>query len=75
MFLTTIPTIFAEIYHESPGIAGLNYFALGIALTLTSQINARIIDPVYLHFKNKNGGVGEPEFRLREFIDHHIFSA
>lgn len=67
VFLTTIPLIFREIYHQPPGIAGLNYIALGIGLTLTSQINARVLDRVYKHFKIRNGGVGEPEFRLRKF--------
>ncbi|PPQ78471.1 hypothetical protein CVT25_011866 [Psilocybe cyanescens] len=64
LFLTTMPLIFTEVYRERPGIAGLNYIALGVGLTLTSQINARVLDRVYKHFKTKNGGVGEPEFRL-----------
>ena len=63
-----MPTIFADIYNEGPGISGLHYIALGIALSAASQINARVLDPIYIHFKNKNGGVGEPEFRLRELL-------
>lgn len=66
MFLTTIPLIFTEIYNERPGISGLNYIALGVGLTLTSQINARVLDRTYKYFKEKNGGVGQPEYRLRE---------
>ncbi|KAJ3994602.1 MFS polyamine transporter [Lentinula boryana] len=64
LFLTTIPTIFTEVYHESPGIGGLNYIGLGIGLTLSSQINARYMDKIYVHLKNKNNGVGQPEFRV-----------
>ncbi|KAF9031017.1 MFS polyamine transporter [Hymenopellis radicata] len=60
------PTIFRDVYHQSTGIAGLHYFALGIGLTCASQVNARVMDKVYVHFKNKNGGIGEPEFRVRE---------
>jgi hypothetical protein len=66
VFLTTIPSIFEGTYHQRPGIAGLNYCSLGIGLTVVSQINARAIDRVYAYLTNKNGGVGEPEFRLRD---------
>lgn len=61
-----MPNIFTDVYHESLGISGLHYIALGIGLTLASQINARMLDKIYVHFKNRNGGVGEPEFRLRK---------
>ncbi|KAF5313706.1 hypothetical protein D9611_010230 [Ephemerocybe angulata] len=68
LFLTTIPAIFANVYHQSPGIAGLNYIALGIGLTLSSQVNARMLDKYYKYFKKRNGGHGEPEFRLPSMI-------
>ncbi|KAF9560806.1 MFS general substrate transporter [Agrocybe pediades] len=64
LFLVTIPLMFREIYHQRPGIQGLNYIALGIGLTLASQANARAMDRIYKHFKAKNGGKGEPEFRI-----------
>ncbi|KJA21691.1 hypothetical protein HYPSUDRAFT_77725 [Hypholoma sublateritium FD-334 SS-4] len=64
LFLTTMPAIFTNIYHEDAGVGGLHYIALGIGLTLASQSNARYMDRVYIYFKGKNGGVGEPEFRL-----------
>ena len=62
-----IPSIFKETYHEGIGITGLNYIALGAGLFGASQINARFMDRIYVYFKGKNEGVGEPEFRLREF--------
>lgn len=68
LFLTTMPTIFGVIYQEKPGIAGLHYLALGVGLTGASQLNARTLDKVYVHFKNKNGGVGRPEFRLPPMV-------
>lgn len=84
MFLTTIPTIFTDVYHQSTGIGsftspvvehlltlpigGLNYIGLGVGLTAASQINARYMDKIYVYFKNKNGGVGEPEFRVPSMI-------
>ncbi|PCH33985.1 MFS polyamine transporter [Wolfiporia cocos MD-104 SS10] len=64
LVLTTIPGIFTYVYHENVGIGGLNYIGLGLGLFITSQINARLLDRVYIHFKNRNGGVGRPEFRL-----------
>lgn len=72
MSLTTIPGIFRDIYHQPTGLAGLNYIALGVGLTLASQINARFMDKIYIYLKNKNDGVGEPEFRLRKspFLSH-----
>ena len=66
VLLTTMSAIFSSIYHERVGIAGLHYFALGIGLYVSVQVSARSMDRIYIHFKNKNGGVGEPEFRLRE---------
>ena len=66
VFLTIMPSIFADVYNEAPGIAGLHYFALGIGLTTASQLNARFLDRIYIYYKNKKGGVGQPEFRLRE---------
>lgn len=65
VFLTVMPTIFTVVYQESLGISGLHYIAMGLGLTGASQINARMLDRIYIHFKNKNNGVGEPEFRLR----------
>lgn len=73
VFLTTIPAIFSDIYHQAPGIAGLHYIALGVGLTTASQINARLLDRIYIYFKNKNGGVGQPEFRLRELFNPFFF--
>lgn len=70
--ITTIPGIFENVYHESVGIGGLNYIALGVGLTGFSQLNARTMDKIYVYLKNKNGGVGRPEFRLREWFFLHL---
>ena len=63
-----MPSIFANVYHEGPGIQGLHYIALGIGLSVSSQINARFMDKIYIYFKRKNGNVGEPEFRLPSMV-------
>ena len=60
-----MPTIFGDTYHQPVGIAGLHYLALGVGLTSASQINARMLDRMYRYFKEKNGGEGRPEYRLR----------
>lgn len=73
LILTTVPDIFEQTYNESAGIAGLNYLALGVGLTGASQINARLLDPIYRHLKAKNGGVGQPEFRLPSMVPGSIF--
>ncbi|KAH9950927.1 MFS polyamine transporter [Amylocystis lapponica] len=62
--LTTIPLIFTEVYHEKPGIGGLQYISLGIGLMLSAQVSARMLDRVYRTLSHRNGGVGKPEFRL-----------
>lgn len=67
VFLTAMPSIYEGQYHETTSIAGLHYIALGAGLTIAAQVNARYMDRIYIHFKRKNNGVGEPEFRLREF--------
>lgn len=71
--MTTIPTIFQETYGETIGIAGLNYLALGIGLTGCSQINARMLDLIYRKLKDRNGGVGRPEFRLPSMVPGTFF--
>ncbi|KAJ6621329.1 MFS polyamine transporter [Mycena sp. CBHHK59/15] len=74
LFLTTMESIFQGIYQESVGIAGLHYIALGIGLTIPSQINSRTMDPLYVYLKNKyGGGVGRPEFRLPSMVPGTIF--
>lgn len=64
LFLTTIPSIFKGLYHESIGISGLHYLAFGIGVTATSQTGARLMDKIYIHLRDKNNGVGKPEFRI-----------
>ncbi|EMD42144.1 hypothetical protein CERSUDRAFT_129554 [Gelatoporia subvermispora B] len=73
LFLTSLPDIFTGVYGEEIGIAGLNYFALGIGLTGASQVNARMLDRIYKYYSKKNGGVGKPEYRLPSMVPGTIF--
>lgn len=66
MFLTTIPSIFQDVYGFSIGIASLHYIPLGIGMYGGTMILAKIMDKAYNVLKEKAGGVGKPEFRLRK---------
>jgi hypothetical protein len=68
VFLTIIPRTFRGVYGQSLGIAGLNYIALGIGVVFASQINANTSNPIYKYLKARYGGVGKPEYRLRELL-------
>ncbi|KAJ6583884.1 MFS polyamine transporter, partial [Mycena vulgaris] len=73
LFLTSMPLMFQGTYGESVGISGLNYLALGIGVTGASQINARFMDYIFGYLKKKNGGAGEPEYRLPSMVPGTIF--
>ena len=73
VFITTMPSIFQDVYHNRIGIAGLHYLAFGVGLVSGSQINAMFIDRVYVSLKSRNGGVGKPEFRLRAYRCSALF--
>ncbi|GBE85551.1 Efflux pump vrtL [Sparassis crispa] len=68
IFLTTMPSIFELVYRETVGIAGLNYFALGVGLVGAAQLNALMLDKLYKHLMQKHGGEGKPEYRLPSMI-------
>ncbi|KAK7462878.1 hypothetical protein VKT23_007457 [Stygiomarasmius scandens] len=72
LFITTMPGIFRNVYHESPGIGGLNYIALGSGMIFASFMNSRTMDKIYKYCKNRNGGVGEPEFRVPTIVPASI---
>lgn len=73
--LTTMPKIFREVYREAPGVAGLNYIALGIGITGASQAFAICSDRLYAKLTQKYG-TGKPEYRLCESLpsDLHTLS-
>jgi multidrug resistance protein len=64
LVLSTFPTLWTEVYHESIGIGGLNYISLGVGLFIGTQICAPTQDRIYRALKKRNGGVGKPEFRV-----------
>ncbi len=64
LVLSTFPTLWSNVYHESIGIGGLNYISLGCGFFLGTQICAPLQDRIYTALKARNGGVGKPEFRV-----------
>ncbi|KAJ7187228.1 MFS polyamine transporter [Mycena filopes] len=68
LFLTSMPLMFRGTYHETVGISGLNYLALGIGITAASQISARLMDRIYKRLKEKRGDAGQPEYRLPAMV-------
>lgn len=47
LILSTFPTLYGEVYHQSLGIAGLHYISLGLGFTIGAQVNAQITDRLY----------------------------
>jgi hypothetical protein len=45
---------------------------MGLGFSGVSQIQARLVDPLYRRLKEKNGGKAEPEFRLPFMIPASI---
>lgn len=63
LVLSTFPTLWEDVYHESVGIGGLNYISLGIGFFIGTQVSAPTQDKIYRVLKARNNGVGLPEYR------------
>lgn len=64
LVLSTFPRLWENRYHESVGMGGLNYIAMGVGFFLGVQVCAPINDAIYRRLKRRNGDVGRPEFRV-----------
>ncbi|KZP25450.1 MFS polyamine transporter [Athelia psychrophila] len=73
LVIGSMTNIYLHNYHESVGISGLHYIALGIGFWGASQVNARALDKIYVYLRNRNGGVGIPEYRLPPMIPGTLF--
>ncbi|KAH6871772.1 major facilitator superfamily domain-containing protein [Thelonectria olida] len=65
-YLITVsyPRVWTEVYHESPGIGGLNFISLGLGSILGAAIAICFVDRIYRRLKKEHGDVGLPEFRV-----------
>ncbi|VUC29996.1 unnamed protein product [Clonostachys rosea] len=64
LLLATFPALWEKRYGESIGVAGLNYISLGLGFFLGTQICAPLQDRIFCRLKDRNNGVGKPEFRV-----------
>ncbi|GAA5937278.1 MFS transporter [Sporobolomyces koalae] len=64
MMLVSTTAIFEVVYHESTGIAGLNFIAMGLGFFVAAQGGARLLDVIYRKLKVRYNSPGRPEFRL-----------
>ena len=64
LVLSTFPALWANKYHESISIGGLNYISLGVGFFLGTQISAPLQDKIYKTLKARNNNIGKPEFRV-----------
>lgn len=65
LIISTFPTVFSNVYHESLGTGGLNYISLGVGYIVGAQANAQVTDRLYKHLKSKRAdNRGLPEFRI-----------
>ncbi|KAL8996588.1 MAG: hypothetical protein Q9169_003927 [Polycauliona sp. 2 TL-2023] len=74
LLLSTFPVLWTGQYHESVGIAGLNYISLGVGFTLGAQILSPLNDRIYRILKKKNGDIGEPEYRIPIMIPGSVLA-
>ena len=70
--LSTFPTVWEDVYHESIGIGGLNYISLGLGFFIGAQTTARLMDKIYRRLKAGNNNVGRPEFRVPMMVPGSI---
>ncbi|KAK9447547.1 major facilitator superfamily domain-containing protein [Limtongia smithiae] len=68
IFMTTIPTVYREIYHFNIGIIGLCYLGMGAGQLTGILAVGRTNDKLVRYLTEKNGGVRQPEFRLRPLL-------
>lgn len=65
LILATYPIIWDRIYHESTGIAGLNYISLMIGCAAGAETNALLLNFIYRRLTARSpDGKGRPEFRV-----------
>jgi hypothetical protein len=68
LMLSTFPLLWSDRYHESVGIGSLNFISMGLGFFIGTQTCAPLNDAIYRRLKKRNGGVGQPEFRVPMMI-------
>ncbi|KAI0964966.1 MFS multidrug transporter [Xylaria arbuscula] len=68
LFLFVYPLLWTDMYGESVSIGSLNYISFALGLILGVNIAGHLNDYIYLKLKQRNHGVGRPEFRVPPMI-------
>ncbi|KAJ5171584.1 MFS general substrate transporter [Penicillium coprophilum] len=67
-------SIWTVVYHESPGIGGLNYLSIAIGSFIGLFFNLKLVDRIYRILKARNNDVGKPEFRMPSLVVGSVIS-
>ncbi|KAL7952409.1 major facilitator superfamily domain-containing protein [Trichoderma compactum] len=73
LVLSTLPTVWNDVYQEQVDIGSLHYLAIGLGFFLGTQVCAPLQDSIYRRLKHGNNGVAEPEFRIPLMIPAALF--
>ncbi|PLB53357.1 MFS general substrate transporter [Aspergillus steynii IBT 23096] len=74
LMFATFPMIWTGVYHESPGIGGLNYLSIAIGSIIGLFVNLKLVDRIYKILKARNNDVGKPEFRMPSLLVGSVIS-
>ncbi|KZM20465.1 uncharacterized protein EKO05_0004578 [Ascochyta rabiei] len=64
LMLSTFPRLWTGRYGMSVGTGSLHFISMGVGFFLGTQITAPLNDMLYRRLKQRNNGVGKPEFRV-----------
>ncbi|KAL4874945.1 major facilitator superfamily domain-containing protein [Aspergillus karnatakaensis] len=64
LLFATFPDVWTVVYHEDPGIGGLNYISIAVGSFAGLFFNVKVIDPIYKSLKAHSHNIGKPEFRM-----------
>ncbi|KAI0866644.1 MFS transporter [Xylaria cubensis] len=64
IFSTTLPDILQQLYGLSAAATGLAFLSFSVGSALSVVVMNIFLDKVYVKLREKNNGVGTPEFRL-----------
>lgn len=64
LMLSSLSNLWINKYHSSELKSSLHYIAVAIGATINGQFGSYLMDRLYIHLKGRNGGTGEPEFRV-----------
>ncbi|KAG8955476.1 hypothetical protein FRC04_008827 [Tulasnella sp. 424] len=64
LLFVTFPLLYGEVYGWKAGVAGLAYLGPGIGFLVGVMFAGRNVDSIYAKLKERNNGVGQPEFRI-----------